>query len=201
VRLDHVIYATADLDAAAARVEAELGLAVHAGGRHEGMGTHNRIVPLGGGYLELLAVADAEEAAGSALGAALLRRIGSVGEGLLGYAVAVDDVAAAAARLGVSITTITRSGFTGRLAGVAEALAEPCLPFFVHRARHVPDPGADGRAGGLAALEVSGDAARLSAWLDGAELPVRIQPGDPALRTVRIGAQRLIHADGAMRLG
>ncbi len=51
LRLDHVIYATADLDAAAARVEVELGLAVAGGGRHEGMGTHNRIFPLGGGYL------------------------------------------------------------------------------------------------------------------------------------------------------
>jgi hypothetical protein len=55
VRIDHVIYAAADLDEAAARIERELGLAVHGGGRHEGLGTHNRIVPLGGGYLELLA--------------------------------------------------------------------------------------------------------------------------------------------------
>jgi hypothetical protein len=36
VRIDHVIYATADLDAATARVESELGLQVQAGGRHEG---------------------------------------------------------------------------------------------------------------------------------------------------------------------
>ena len=106
------------------------------------MGTHNRIVPLGGGYLELLAVADAGEAAGSALGAALMRRIETVGEGLLGYAVSVDDVEGAAERLGTAVTTISRDGFTGRLAAVAEALREPYLPFFLHRSRHVPDPGA-----------------------------------------------------------
>jgi hypothetical protein len=174
---------------------------VAAGGRHEGLGTHNRIVPLGGGYLELLAVADAAEAAGSPLGAALLRRIETVGEGLLGYAVSVEDVAAPAERLGVQVSTITRSGFTGTLAGVAEALAEPCLPFFVHRARHVPDPGANGRAGGIAWLEVAGDAARLRRWLDGAQLPVRVVPGEPAVRALGIGPDRVVGADGAMRLG
>src|SRR3954449_10310922 len=81
MRIDHVIYATADLDAAAARVEAAIGVAARGGGRHDAIGTHNRIVPLGGGYVELLAVADAEEAAGSALGAALLRRTRAVGGG------------------------------------------------------------------------------------------------------------------------
>jgi hypothetical protein len=201
VKLDHVIYATADLDAAAARVEAELGLAVAGGGRHEGRGTHNRIVPLGGGYLELLAVADAEEAAGSPLGAAVLRRIEAVGEGLLGYAVAVADVRAVAARLGVELSTITRSGFTGTLAGVGEAMREPCLPFFLERGRAVPDPGTGADAGGIAWLEVSGDAARLDRWLDGAALPIRVVAGEPTLRAVGIGAGRTIHADGSMRLG
>jgi hypothetical protein len=72
VRIDHVIYATADLDAAAARVKADLGLTAVAGGRHDGLGTHNRIIPLGdGSFLELLAVADPDEANSSPLGAAL----------------------------------------------------------------------------------------------------------------------------------
>ena len=42
--LDHVLYATSDLDAA---TSSELGLEVRPGGVHEGQGTHNRIVPLG----------------------------------------------------------------------------------------------------------------------------------------------------------
>jgi glyoxalase-like protein len=66
-RIDHAVYGTADL-AAAARIEAQLGLTAVAGGRHDRVGIHNRIVPLGGGSsLELLAVADPEEAARSAL--------------------------------------------------------------------------------------------------------------------------------------
>lgn len=65
MQLDHVVFGTGDLDAATARVERELGLTVTPGGRHEGQGTHNRIVPLRGAYLELLAIADREEAQAS----------------------------------------------------------------------------------------------------------------------------------------
>jgi hypothetical protein len=50
--------AATDLGAAAARLESEHGLRASGGGEHEGLGPHNRIVPLGGGYLEILAVAD-----------------------------------------------------------------------------------------------------------------------------------------------
>lgn len=56
--IDHVIHATVDLDAAAERMQVELGIAAVAGGRHVGLGTHNRLVPLGdGSFIELLAIA------------------------------------------------------------------------------------------------------------------------------------------------
>jgi hypothetical protein len=155
------------------------------------MGTHNRIVPLGRGYLELLAVADAEEAAGSALGRAVTERLARVGEGLTAWAVTTEDVGAVAARLGTELVTITRAGFTARLTGVPEAMAEPALPFFVERGRDVPAPGAGGDAGGLRWVEVAGDATRLDAWLGGEQLQVRVQPGAPALLAVGIGEQRL----------
>lgn len=164
------------------------------------MGTHNLIVPLGGGYLELLAVADAGEAAGSPLGAALLRRIETVGEGLLGYAVLTDDVEAAAKRLGTAVTIIARDGFRGQLAAVAEALAEPYLPFFLHRGPEVPDPGEGQDAGGISWLELAGDAARLSEWVEGAELPVRVVDGPPAVRALGIGEHRVIHGDGTLQV-
>ena len=45
------------------RVEDELGLEVHPGGHHVKQGSHNRIVPLGNAYLELMAIDDREEAA------------------------------------------------------------------------------------------------------------------------------------------
>jgi hypothetical protein len=191
MQIDHVIWATADLDAAAERLERSHGLHARGGGRHDGMGTHNRIVPLGSGYLELLAVADAEEAAGSALGRAVTERLAGVGEGLMGWAVVTDDVSAVAARLRTELVEIRRQGFVGRLTGVAEAMGEPCLPFFIERGRDVPAPGAGGDAGGLRWVEVAGDEARLAAWLGGEELQVRVQPGPPALLAVGIGEQRL----------
>jgi hypothetical protein len=187
VRIDHVIYATADLDAAAARVERELGLVARAGGRHAGLGTHNRIVPLGGGYLELLAVADAEEASGSDLGRGLIARLDGDGDGLLGWVVAVDDVDSVARRLGTTVTTIARSGLRARLTGVAEAMREPSLPFFLARDPGVPDPGLDGDVGGISWIEVAGDAARLRVWLDSAPLPLRVVAGPPAVRALGIG--------------
>jgi hypothetical protein len=187
VRIDHVIYAAADLDAAAARIESELGLPAGGGGRHEGLGTHNRIVPLGGGYLELLAVVDPAQAARSDVGRWALARLARGGDGLLGWVVAVDDIDAVARRLGTAITTIRRAGFSARLAGLAQAMHEPFLPFFISRDPGVPDPGGGGDAGGITWIELAGDAARLERWLDFTRLPVRVGNGPPAVLAVGIG--------------
>jgi hypothetical protein len=187
VIIDHVIYAVGDLAAAATRIEDGLGLAVTGGGRHEGHGTHNRIVPLGGGYLELLAVADADEAAHSPFGRGLLEHLDRQGEGWLAWVVAVEDVEPVARRLGTPITTLRRAGLSARLTGVAEAMDEPTLPFFVSRDPGVGDPGAGGKAGGITAIEIAGDPARLQRWLDGASLAVHVVDGPPAVRAVRVG--------------
>ncbi len=191
MRIDHVIFATTDLEATAARLEAEYGLRAAGGGRHQGLGTGNRIVPLGGGYLEILAETDAEEAARSPLGRALASRIAQAGEGLMGWAVAVEDVAPVAERLGTEVSTIMRQGLSARLTGLAEAMATPFLPFFIARDPGVADPGAAGDAGGIEWIEVAGDRDRLAAWLGGAELPVRVVTGAPAVRAVGIGGRIL----------
>jgi len=191
MRIDHVIYATQDLDAAAAQLESEHGLAARGGGRHTGIGTENRIVPLGGGYLELIAVVDRVEAERSPLGSALATRIRERGEGLMGWVVAVEDVLAEAGRTGAGLSTIERDGLRARLAGVTTAMAEPALPFFLQRDAGIADPGADGDAGGIGWVEVSGDEQRLRTWLGGAELPVRVTPGEPALLAVGIGDREL----------
>jgi hypothetical protein len=136
VRIDHVIYGTSDLDAAQARFEAA-GLEVTPGGAHEGIGTHNRIVPLGGDYIELLAILDPEMAAASELGRPIAERIAR-GDGWMAWGVAVEDVGAEAER-----------------------------------------------------LEVAGDRARLGVWLGGAELPVDIVAGAPALLAVTVRGRRL----------
>lgn len=189
MRIDHVIWKAEDLDRAAARVAAEHGLRDDGGGRHVGIGTYNRVFPLGGGYLEVLAVADPEEAKGSPLGQAIV----AAPEGLFGWAVAVDDIDAQAARLSLDVTTIAREDLTARLAGVAEAVADPWLPFFIQRDPGIADPGARGEAGGIARLELAADAQRLSVWLDGADLPLRlVEDGGP------LGLRALVLASGAV---
>lgn len=191
MHIDHVIYVADDLAAATSRLEAQLGLRAAGGGRHEGMGTHNAILPLGGGYLEVLAVADAAEASGSPLGAALARRIADHGDGLFGWAVAVDDVDAVARRLGTAVVEIRREGFGARLAGVAEAMADASLPFFIERDAGVPDPGKDGDAGGITWVETTADLDRVTAWLGDDALPVRRGEGTPGVVAMGIGDREL----------
>jgi hypothetical protein len=54
---DHLVLAARDLDAGAAWLERRLGVALAAGGRHDRMGTHNRLLRLGETfYLELIAI-------------------------------------------------------------------------------------------------------------------------------------------------
>ena len=73
----------------------------------------------------------------------------------------------------------------GSLAGVQEALREPCLPFFGRSDR--PPPAGEAE---LTWLEVSGDRARIEAWLGPDHgLPLRIVDGAPALRAIGIGAR------------
>ncbi len=56
-RLDHLVVAAASLDEGAEYVRSHLGVTVPEGGRHEMMGTHNRVMSLGGdNYLEIIAV-------------------------------------------------------------------------------------------------------------------------------------------------
>ena len=186
MRIDHVIYAATDLDAAAARIERELGLTARPGGRHEGHGTHNRIVP----RWRLSRVAGSgrsEEAANSDFGRGPLSRLARGGEGPIAWVVAVEDAWDVARRLGTTVTTISREGLSARLTGVAEAMQEPFLPIFMSRDPGIPDPGVGGDAGGITWIELAGDAARLERWLDASPLPVRVVDGPPAVRAVGIG--------------
>jgi hypothetical protein len=185
LRIDHVLYALGDLEAGAARLEEDHGLESIAGGEHPKWGTANRVVQLGPDYLELIGVVDAAAAAESGFG----RIVRDAGDGLLGWAVATDDLDAVADRLGLEIERGTRYRPDGvrlgwRLAGIAEALKSGgFLPFFIQwegPAELHPGGDSSGEAG-IAYVELTGDAEQLRDWLGGAELPVRVREGAGAI--------------------
>ena len=190
--IDHVILVVDDLDRAAARLLADHGLASVEGGRHEGHGTGNRIVPLGSDYLELMSVHDSREAAASPLGRWVLDHMAP---DPLPAAVCIrtDDAAAQATRLGLDTEPMSRVRSDGirlgwDLVGLAEALGPERLPFFIewHTSEH---PGATpvehgGARSGIAWLELGGDAELLARRLGEHDLPIRTVGGEPGLRRV-----------------
>lgn len=102
MRIDHLVVAVRDLDEAARRYREELGLDSAPGGRHPGWGTGNRIVPLGDDYVELIALIDADEAAGHPSGRAVLAAAEG-GDRLFATCVATDDIEGVASRLGLEV--------------------------------------------------------------------------------------------------
>ena len=199
LRIDHVIYAVDDLDASGEMIYEREGLASVPGGRHEGWGTANRIVPLGDSYLELIAVVDRDEAEESEFGRAVLKAQAE-DEALVGWVLATDDIDAVAGRLDLEVETGSRERADGsklswRLAGLEAAAESGVLPFFVQwegppehhpgaaEAQHDADPE------GIAWIEVTtDDEERLREWLGDFDDPrLRVREGDPGVRRVAIG--------------
>ncbi len=89
--IDHLVIAVADPDDAASQLERELGLAATGGGRHDGLGTFNRLVWLGDSFLELIGVFDRTLAEQSWIGGPTLRTL-EAGGGLVTWAVATDEL-------------------------------------------------------------------------------------------------------------
>ena len=197
LRIDHVLYAVRDLDAAGAEFAERHGLASLPGGRHPGWGTANRIIPLGESYLELIGVVDPEEAAAAGIGTAVQQATAG-GDRLLGWCVATDDLEAVARRLDLTIVPGSRTRPDGstvswRLAGVDVGLADGALPFFIEwdgpPDLHPGAASADHRCEplGIAWVEVTGDEQRVRDWLgEDSNLPVRVTAGPPSLARVAI---------------
>jgi hypothetical protein len=97
-RFDHAVIGVRGLQEASDQFRA-LGFAVYPGGRHTGLGTENSIVRFGLDYLELLGIYSRDEvlAAGSNR-TTLLDYLERQDGGLLGYALATNDIDALAQR-------------------------------------------------------------------------------------------------------
>jgi hypothetical protein len=145
-------------------------------------------VPLGDAYLELVAVIDPAQAAASVFG----RWAAAAPPGRpMGWALRTDDLDAVSTRLGLTVADGARAAPDGRVlrwrtAGLEQAAAEPCLPFFIEWAEGTEPPGraAVRHPAGparIAGLRLSGDPERLSEWLGGHTLPIAISAGAPML--------------------
>ena len=184
--IDHVILATRDMVATTARLERDHGLASLEGGRHAGHGTGNRIVPLGSAYIEIMGIVDEAEAVASPMGG-WIREQTAHGDRVAALCLRPDAPGfdATAERLALRPLPMSRDAPGGvtlswRLAGLAEAMADPSRPFFIdwqvpteqHPARgdapHRVEPD------GFAWVELAGDAEAIRGWLGGDVPGVRV---------------------------
>jgi hypothetical protein len=206
--VDHVLIAVVDLASAAHEFEVEYGLSSIEGGRHPGWGTANRIVPLGKSYLELVAVVDQDEAAGSDFGRWVAAVDVESGSRAYGWAVRTNDLNAVANRLGQPVEGGSRVTPEGRVlrwraTALEQAAAEPSLPFFIEWPEGSAFPGHaavihPAGAVELARLELCGRGDRLAQWLVNHELPISVREGQPSVEKVVVkgpGTEIVVGAD------
>lgn len=99
-RFDHAVIAARDLELAQRVFSEPLGFEVYPGGRHTGLGTENRLIRFGLDYLELLGIYDREEVRAAGISReALAEFLADHEGGMLGFALATDDIDALAAQL------------------------------------------------------------------------------------------------------
>lgn len=206
VALDHVLFATRSLGPASATLMRTYGLASVPGGRHPGHGTENRIVPLGNTYLELVTAADPVEASASPFG----RRVSEAARrgGPFALCLRVPRVQPVARRLGLPIVEMSRELPDGavlrwRLAGLAAAMGDEALPFFIEwRISPASFPGRQPamhrcRPQGLASVEVGGHPGRLRQWTGGEVRGLTAVGGPPGIRRVLVATRtRTIELNG-----
>jgi Glyoxalase-like domain len=187
--IDHLIVCVGDLGVAATNFKDRFGLSSVEGGRHPGHGTANRIIPLGGYYIELLAVVDPSEANASPFGKWANGRANSE-SGVDAVCIRTDDLDALCTRLDLEPTAMSRRRPDGAelkwsVAGVELAIEE-ALPFFIEW--HVPEDQMPGRThvthdrevNGVEEIVLSGDTARLAKWTDGVP-PIRVVEGPSSI--------------------
>jgi hypothetical protein len=192
VRIDHAIIGARDIGAVADRLWERHGLASLPGGRHPGWGTHNRIVPLGGPYLEIIGVADENEALRDPMGRWLLANT-ATGDPLMAWCCETPEIEQLAERLGLTLEPGSRerpdgSRISWRVAGRAEGLG--ARPFYIAWDDPAMRPGLQSaphavEVHGISALEVGCSAEDLLGRVAGA-LPVRPQGDGGGLRAIVI---------------
>lgn len=197
LRIDHVIYVTADLAAATARFRSEWGVEVLDGGEHPGGTRNGGVICRDQSYVEILAVADVNKPTGAAVSGLLANG----GDRLVGWAVQTDDLDAVAERLGQSPTAgsiVLSDGRAGTWRTVAGSIVmtAPHLPFFIQYDGEPVLPAGEPTADSIAWVEVAGDSETMRDWLGDEGVDVRVVSGPVGLRAVGVdlgGSEIVIH--------
>lgn len=191
-RVDHLVYATPDLNRGIEEIEKLVGVRATAGGQHPGRGTRNALISLGpSAYLEIIAPDPDQPAPETprAFGIDGLTKSKLAAWAARGRS--IDEIAAAAARGGVPLGEVA-SGSRRRPDGVLLSwrytdpramIAGGVVPFFIDWGDS-PHPAATAARGatliGLSAEHP--DASRVQGQLRELGLPLAVKPGPaPAL--------------------
>lgn len=162
-----------------------------------GLGTANRVIPLGSAYLELLGVIDRDQAAATVYGQSLLRRTADT-DCLVRWSLRTDRIERVCERLGLVPERRQRLRPDGTLltwqaAGLELSLDESWLPFFMQWDDPGQFPGSipvshPVGACALSWLRVSAsDPDRLARWIrDAPDLPLRHGCTDEGIEAVAI---------------
>ncbi|MCV7229421.1 VOC family protein [Mycolicibacterium komossense] len=146
--IDHIVIAVPNLAAAKESFRTVLGLTAIGGGRHDGVGTENLIIPLQGSYLELVTVVDRDLAEQNPFGRlvsyALRHQLI-----LAGWAVEIGGRNTS----GLTHQRLTRAGVAVDLYGVEEIIGASDRPFGLVRSPDQVLPGA-GAVDAAALLEI-----------------------------------------------
>jgi len=184
--LDHLVYATPDLDAAVAEIEGRLGVRAAVGGQHKAWGTRNALISLGPRmYLELFGPDPTLPApAARPFGLDTLTRAR-----LVSWVARAQDLAAAvqaAAAEGVDLGEVQQrsrqrpdgSVLSWTMTDPTKPRADGIVPYFIHWGDS-PHPAASAPAGcTLLALRVSHpEAARLHRVFQALGLDLSVEPG------------------------
>jgi hypothetical protein len=197
MQIDHVIIAVNDLDDAAHHFRDHFGLIALPGGTHP-TGTANRVIPLKARqYIELLGVGQQELLRSHQFGDLLLHRL-SQGDGLLSWAVRVDDIDAEAARLQRPAIPGKWEGPDGQVSRWHNVFPDfddfANLPFFIryahegpgHRQADYDTAGSPAEPGAISRLIVGGDPRQMASWLGSESLPLHFIDAPVGLHAVVI---------------
>ena len=194
MKIDHFMYAVADLDEGTAWADEAFGVAPVFGGSHEGLGTRNALLSLGDTYLEIIAP-DPGQAVESQMvtGMAALSAGGLVTWAARGDLVVAKGLLREAGISSAGPVETKRRTADGRL--LVWDLLFPQgggygMPFFIDW-RESPHPAATTQVGGvLASFAIATpDAGNLGAVLAGLGLDVEVSKGEPEMTVVIEGAK------------